>query len=184
MTHRGDRTLVTTGLARVEGEGSMYVRVADGRVEGKAGHLRTAAVLRGIPARPVVHRGAGHHGADLRHLPGRLPDQRLPGNRGRLRRGAARGPGQPAQAAVLRRVDLQPGPAHLHAARTGLPRVSGRGRSSRGRDPDTGYPRHRAACSTTVTSSTRSATSPAPGSSRPPRRTRPRTTCAGSSPSG
>jgi len=28
-----DRTLVTTGLARVEGEGSMYVRVADGQVE-------------------------------------------------------------------------------------------------------------------------------------------------------
>ncbi len=33
MTHRGDRTLVTTGLARVEGEGGMYVRVSDGRVE-------------------------------------------------------------------------------------------------------------------------------------------------------
>ncbi len=33
MTHRADRTLVTTGLARVEGEGSMYVRVAGGAVE-------------------------------------------------------------------------------------------------------------------------------------------------------
>jgi len=33
MTHRTDRTLVTTGLARVEGEGSMYVRVGDGQVE-------------------------------------------------------------------------------------------------------------------------------------------------------
>src|SRR6266567_3955195 len=33
MKHRGDRTLVTTGLARVEGEGSMYVRVAGGLVE-------------------------------------------------------------------------------------------------------------------------------------------------------
>ena len=33
MTHRTDRTLVTTGLARVEGEGSMYVRVAGGQVE-------------------------------------------------------------------------------------------------------------------------------------------------------
>ena len=33
MTHRADRTLVTTGLARVEGEGSMYVRVAGGQVE-------------------------------------------------------------------------------------------------------------------------------------------------------
>jgi coenzyme F420-reducing hydrogenase alpha subunit len=33
MAHRGDRTLVTTGLARVEGEGSMYVRVAGDQVE-------------------------------------------------------------------------------------------------------------------------------------------------------
>jgi len=33
MTHRGDRTLAATGLARVEGEGSMYVRVGDGLVE-------------------------------------------------------------------------------------------------------------------------------------------------------
>ncbi|HVB43365.1 MAG TPA: nickel-dependent hydrogenase large subunit [Streptosporangiaceae bacterium] len=33
MTHRGERTLVTTGLARVEGEGSMYVRVAGDQVE-------------------------------------------------------------------------------------------------------------------------------------------------------
>jgi len=33
MTHRADRTLVTKGLARVEGEGAMYVRVGAGRVE-------------------------------------------------------------------------------------------------------------------------------------------------------
>ncbi len=33
MTHRADRTLITTGLARVEGEGSMYIRVEGGRVE-------------------------------------------------------------------------------------------------------------------------------------------------------
>jgi sulfhydrogenase subunit alpha len=33
MTHRSDRTLTATGLARVEGEGSMYVRVGDGLVE-------------------------------------------------------------------------------------------------------------------------------------------------------
>jgi coenzyme F420-reducing hydrogenase alpha subunit len=33
MTHRSDRTLVAAGLARVEGEGAMYVRVADGQVE-------------------------------------------------------------------------------------------------------------------------------------------------------
>ena len=33
MTHRRDRTLVTTGLARVEGEGAMYVRVSDSGVD-------------------------------------------------------------------------------------------------------------------------------------------------------
>jgi sulfhydrogenase subunit alpha len=32
MTHRHDRALVARGLARVEGEGAMYVRVGDGRV--------------------------------------------------------------------------------------------------------------------------------------------------------
>ncbi len=33
MTHRGDRTLAAAGLARVEGQGAMYVRVSDGQVE-------------------------------------------------------------------------------------------------------------------------------------------------------
>jgi sulfhydrogenase subunit alpha len=33
MTHRGDRRLTAAGLARVEGEGAMYVRVSDGRVD-------------------------------------------------------------------------------------------------------------------------------------------------------
>jgi len=33
MTHRGDRTLTAAAIARVEGEGAMYVRVSDGRVE-------------------------------------------------------------------------------------------------------------------------------------------------------
>ncbi len=33
MTHRVVRTLATAGLARVEGEGAMYVRVSDGQVE-------------------------------------------------------------------------------------------------------------------------------------------------------
>jgi sulfhydrogenase subunit alpha len=33
MTHRTDRTLLAAGLARVEGEGAMYVRVSSGQVE-------------------------------------------------------------------------------------------------------------------------------------------------------
>src|SRR5690348_18200917 len=33
MTHRRDRTLAASGLARVEGEGAMYVRVSGSRVD-------------------------------------------------------------------------------------------------------------------------------------------------------
>ncbi len=55
------------------------------RGRGAARHLRTAALLRGVPARPVLHRATGHHRASVRHLPRRLPDKRLPGDRGRVR---------------------------------------------------------------------------------------------------
>ncbi len=33
MTHRRDRTLVATGLARAEGEGAMYVQVTGDQVD-------------------------------------------------------------------------------------------------------------------------------------------------------
>ena len=39
-----------------------------------AADLRAAAVLRGVPARAGLHRATRHHRADLRDLPGRLPD--------------------------------------------------------------------------------------------------------------
>ena len=72
----------------------------DGEVERRrAEHLRAAAVLRGAPARPRLHRGARHHRADLRHLPGRLPDERGAGDRGRLRRRRS-----PSRSATLRRL--------------------------------------------------------------------------------
>ena len=52
------RTLSTEALARVEGEGAMYVRIRDGEVEdGAAADLRAAALLRGAAARPRLHRG-------------------------------------------------------------------------------------------------------------------------------
>ena len=44
------------------------------------------ALLRGR----ALHRAARHHRAHLRHLPHRLPDERLRGDRGRLRRGRRR----------------------------------------------------------------------------------------------
>jgi hypothetical protein len=95
-----------------------------------AAHLRAAAVLRGVPARPGLHRAARHHRPDLRDLPGRLPDERVPGDRGRLRRDRRRDPG-PAPAALLRRVDREPRAARLPAARPGLPRLRRRHRDGR-----------------------------------------------------
>ena len=85
---RRTRTIRVDTLARVEGEGA-HVRPSSataGRDGRRAAHLRAAALLRGAPARPRLPRGARHHVAHLRHLPGRLPDERLQRHRGRLRR--------------------------------------------------------------------------------------------------
>ena len=65
----------------------MHVRIRDGEVEDVELRIYEPprffeAFLRG----PASHRGARHHRADLRHLPGRLPDERLRGDRGRVRR--------------------------------------------------------------------------------------------------
>ncbi len=71
-----ERELVTASpLARVEGEGALHVRLRDGRVEDVRLRIYEPprffeAFLRGR----ALHRGARHHRADLRHLPGRLPD--------------------------------------------------------------------------------------------------------------
>ena len=130
---RRARVIRTDYLARVEGEGAMYVKL-DGREvrRRQAAHLRAAALLRGAAARPRVHRGARHHRADLRDLPGRLPDERGAGDGGRLRRRDRRGPDpRPAPADLLRRVDREPQPARLHAARARLPRLRRRGRDGR-----------------------------------------------------
>ena len=90
----------------------------------RAAHLRAAALLRGVPARPPLHRGARHHRAHLRHLPGRLPDERLQ-RRWRTRCGVARRRADPRAAAahLLRRVDREPRAARVPAARARLPRL-------------------------------------------------------------
>ena len=107
----------------------MYVRLDGREVRGRqAAHLRAAALLRGAAARPRLHRGARHHRAHLRDLPGRLPDELGAGDGGRVRRAHRRGPAaRPAPADLLRRVDREPQPARLHAARARLPRLRGRG---------------------------------------------------------
>ena len=76
----------------------------------------------------ALHRAARHHRAHLRHLPGRLPDERGRGDGGRLRRGGRRPDPGAAAAAVLRRVDREPRAARLHAPRARLPRLPERGR--------------------------------------------------------
>ena len=87
----------------------------DGEVEDvELQHLRAAPVLRGVPARPRLHRGARHHRPHLRHLPGRLPDE-LRAMRWRTRCGVE--VAEPARdapaAALLRRVDREPRAARL-----------------------------------------------------------------------
>jgi hypothetical protein len=86
MTHRRDRTLLTSGLARVEGEGAMYVRVNGDRVEEVRLEIYEPprffeAFLRGRSYTEPPR----HHRPRLRHLPRRLPDECLPGNRRCLR---------------------------------------------------------------------------------------------------
>ena len=125
VTHRGDRTLQAKGLARVEGEGSMYVRVNDGLVEEVRLDIyepprffeaflvgRSYTEPPDITARicgicPVAYQTSAC--------------QAIEDACGVTPRPAA---GRPAQAAVLRGMDRQPRAAHLHAARARLPRLS------------------------------------------------------------
>ena len=124
------RSEIRPTLARVEGEGAMYVQLRDGEVlEVQLRIYEPPRLLRGASARPLLHRGPGHHGADLRDLPRRLPDERLP-RRSRTRCGVDVSTGRcaPAPADLLRRVDREPRPARLPAARARLPRLRERHR--------------------------------------------------------
>ena len=81
--------------------------------------------------RPDARRGPRHRRAHLRHLPGRLPDERGPRLRGRC--SASRSSpavARPAPAALLRRVDREPRAARLPAPRPRLPRLPERRSSS------------------------------------------------------
>ena len=83
----GRTTTIKVGaLARVEGEGALHVRVREGRVEDVRLEIYEPprffeAFLRGRPLADAP----GHHLADLRDLPDRLPAERLRGDRGRPR---------------------------------------------------------------------------------------------------
>ena len=123
------KTIKVDYLARVEGEGALQGRGARRRGRARrAEHFRAAAVLRGVSARARLLRGAGHHRADLRHLPGRLPDERDPRDGARPGRSGRRPAARPAPAALLRRMDREPRAARLHAACARLPRLRRRHR--------------------------------------------------------
>ena len=133
MAERRTTTIRTDYLARVEGEGAMHVTV-DGRRGDRrqAQDLRAAALLRGVPARPRVHRGARHHRPHLRHLPGRLPDELGARDGADLRHRGRRAAARPAPAPLLRRMDREPRPARLHAPRARTSSATRARSSSRG----------------------------------------------------
>ena len=65
----------------------MYVRIRDGEVDDVQLRIyEPPRFFEALPARPRLHASRRHHRAHLRDLPGRLPDERLRGDRGRLRR--------------------------------------------------------------------------------------------------
>ena len=113
---------------RGRGRDDRRARRRPGRAR-RAADLRAAALLRGAAARPLVPRGARHHRPHLRHLPGRLPDERRQRDREPLRRRGARADPDAAPPPLLRRVDREPRAARLHAPRARLPRLRERGRA-------------------------------------------------------
>ena len=124
-------TVDIAGLTRVEGEGSLRLRVRDGEVveAGAPRDLRGAALLRAARRGPDAGRGHRHRRPHLRDLPGRLPDDRGPRLRGRLRhRDRPRRPGAPPPA-LLRRVDREPRPPRLPPPPARLPRLRERARA-------------------------------------------------------
>ena len=133
-----DQRFKVRQLTRVEGEGSLALRVRDGEVDrGSARDLRGAALLRAAGGGPDAGRGDRHRGAHLRHLPGRLPD--VGGARVRATcSGVGIDPEVRAlrRLLLLRRVDREPRAPHLPAPRARLPRLPERGgaraRPSRG----------------------------------------------------
>jgi hypothetical protein len=85
MTHKNERVLSVSELARVEGEGALYVRTVGDRVEEARLDIYEPPRFFEAFLRGRVHRAAGHHRQDLRHLPGGLPVERVRGARGRVR---------------------------------------------------------------------------------------------------
>jgi coenzyme F420-reducing hydrogenase alpha subunit len=93
------RTIQVNHLARVEGEGSLMIRLKGAQVEVQLGIFEPPRFFEAFLRGRAYTRGAGHHRAHLRHLPGGLPDERVPRDGGR-----ARGAGRPRPLRALRRL--------------------------------------------------------------------------------
>ena len=120
-------------VTRVEGEGSLVLRVRDREVRrGPPEDLRGAALLRADRGGPDRRRGHRHRRPHLRDLPHRVPDDRRPRLRGPVRRPRAPGDPVPATPPLLRRVHPEPRAARLPAARAGLSRLPVRPGDGRG----------------------------------------------------
>ena len=129
MTHRCRRRRTASSRSRRSRASRARARctcAVDGGeiVRPAAGDLRAAAVLRSVPGGPPLLRGPGHRPADLRHLPGRVPDERDPRARvGVRRRRCPTASANCAGSCTCARVDREP-----HAAR----RTCSRRRTSSG----------------------------------------------------
>ena len=139
------RTIKTDLLARVEGEGAMFLRIRDGRVDDVRLRIYEPprffeAFLRGRGYREPVDITARICGI----CPIAYQMSAVRGDRGRVRRRGPRRDPRAAPAHLLRRVDREPRAARLHAPRAGHPRLRQRDRD--GARP----PRHRRAGRCTI----------------------------------
>ena len=79
------RTIRVNYLARVEGEGGLYVKIrGNAVVDVKLKIFEPPRFFRSLSSRAKLRRSAGYHFSHLRHLPGRLSDERDPRDGRRL----------------------------------------------------------------------------------------------------
>ena len=124
------RTIRTDILARVEGEGA-HVRAASGtatwRPSSCGSSSRRASSRRSCAAATSARRPTSR--AHLRHLPGRLSDERRPRDRGRAAASRVDGPLRELRRLLYCGEWIESHALHvLHAARAGLPRLRERHR--------------------------------------------------------
>jgi hypothetical protein len=115
-------TIKVDYLARVEGEGAL-TSVEDGVVDRREARSSSRRASSRPSCAGALRRGARHHRAHLRHLPGRLPDERLPRDGGRARASGDRGRCARCAGCSTAASGSRATAARLHAARARFPRL-------------------------------------------------------------